>query len=114
MTVALPEVAGRMKSGREVNVTAAECAICAASVPAPVTENEYAWAVVLLTVTVKAAPPVVGVTLVAGPTVHVGGAPAPHARFTALLYPLNAVKLPLKTAVPVTCADREGLLMANR
>ena len=57
----------------------------------------YVCASVLFVLTVKAAPASVGVTEL-GVIVQVGGAPRPHVKLTALLYPFTAFKVPLKVA----------------
>ena len=45
--------------------------------------------------------------------VQVGGALEPQLRFTGLLYPLNAVSVPLNVADVPAFADKEGLLIAS-
>jgi hypothetical protein len=60
---------------------------------------------------VNGAPATVGVTE-AGTIVHVGGAPVPHVRFTALLYPFAACSRPLMVPFWFACADTDGLLIA--
>jgi hypothetical protein len=62
-------------------------------------------------VTVKGAPAIVGVTEV-GEAVHVGGAPLPQLRFTALAYPFSAVSVPFNTADWPTVAEAGELLIA--
>ena len=66
----------------------------------------------LLATTVKATPPEVGVTI-DGVGVQVGGAPGPQLRLTELLYPLNAVRVPLNVAELVADADTDGLLITR-
>jgi hypothetical protein len=66
----------------------------------------------LFTVTVKGAPATVGVTE-AGDTVHVGGAPVPQLRFTALAYPFSAVRVPVNVPEVLTVADSGELLMVS-
>jgi hypothetical protein len=62
------------------------------------------------TVTVKAVPKLLGVTL-AGFTMQLGGAPVPQLRFTGLPYPLIEVRVPLKTAGELTCVVSDELAM---
>ena len=62
--------------------------------------------------TVNGAPATVGVTEL-GKTVHVGGAPLPHVRFTALAYPFRAVSVPFRVADWPTVADAGELLIAT-
>jgi hypothetical protein len=81
----------------ELNTAVAVCATCAASVPAPFTPKLYVCARPLFTVTVNGTPATVGVTGV-GKIMHVGGAPVPHVRFTALAYPFRAFSVPLNVA----------------
>jgi hypothetical protein len=58
----------------------------------------------LCAVTVNEAPATVGVTE-DGVIVHVGGAPVPQVRFTALAYPFTFVSVPVKVAGWFTVAD---------
>lgn len=97
---------------RELNTTGVACAMCAASAPVPLTLKLYACARLLCTVTVKDAPAIVGVTE-AGVTVHVGGAPVPQLRFTALAYPFRAVRVPVNVPEVFTVADTGELLMVS-
>jgi hypothetical protein len=97
---------------RELKTTGAVCATWAPSVPAPFTLKLYVCASELFVVTVKVAPATVGVTEV-GATVHVGGAPAPQVRFTALAYPFPAFNVPLNVADWFAVADCGELLTAS-
>lgn len=97
---------------KELNTTGVACAMCAASVPVPLTLKLYACARLLCTVTVKGAPATVGVTE-AGVTVHVGGAPVPQLRFTALAYPFSALRVPVKVPGWFTVADNGELLIVS-
>jgi hypothetical protein len=81
-------------------------------VPAPFTLKLYVCASALFAVTVKDAPPTVGVSDV-GEMVHVGGAPAPQVRFTALAYPFTAFSVPLNVAGWLAAADCGELLIAS-
>src|SRR5450755_1242251 len=69
------------------------------------------FSVSLLVVTVKGVPAGVGVS-VAGEGLQVKGVVPEQRRFTALLYPPEAVSVPLNTAVSFGFAVNDGLLTA--
>jgi hypothetical protein len=104
-------VSAIVKVKRELKVAPAECAMCEASVPVPLILKLLVCADELCTVTVNGAPATVGVTEL-GETVHVGGAPVPQVRFTALAYPFRAVRLPFNVADVLTVADAGELMIA--
>ena len=70
--------------GNAVKVTGADCVIAEGSFPTPTILKLYACDTLLETVTVKGAPPVIGVGL-AGLATQFGGAPGPQLRLTVLL-----------------------------
>jgi hypothetical protein len=66
----------------------------------------------LCVVTVNEAPATVGVTE-DGAMAHVGGAPVPQVKFTALAYPFTAFSVPVKVAGWFTVADCGEFVMAR-
>ena len=98
--------------GKAVKVTADECEMAAKSVPTALKLKLYDCATELLTVTVKGAPPLVGVSC-AGLAMQFEGAPLPQVMATELAYPFTAVSVPLNTADEFTCAVKEGFVIAS-
>ena len=95
-----------------MNVTGNRCVVFSVSVPAAMMLKLYIPQTALPTVTINGAPPAVGTTL-AGAAEHVGGAPSPQLRFTALSYPFSDVSAPLKFTVLFTTACNAGLLIVR-
>ena len=94
-----------MKSWFTVRVTGTLCAMCELSVPVAEKLKLNVPGTALLTVKLKAAPEVVGVT-VPGEALQVAGGVPVHDRLTVLAYPLIAVSVPGRLSGWLTVAER--------